>query len=94
MRIEHNDWACDNCKGRAVECIACGYSGTREGYWRMEELHGHALQDEHGPAARALELIEMLPDTLESRVLIVDHLARHAIRAEREIARAVERLTA
>lgn len=89
-RIEHEHWECPNCCGRAVECLDCGYSGTREGFWRMEELHAHAIEDEFGPAARALETIATIPDDLQSRALVVERIARDALQSEHELERAIE----
>ncbi len=81
--MRHEEWACPICDA-CGDCIECGSLGTREDYYRVQELHQRAIDDPQGIAARALEMIELLPD-LRDRTYWVDRMISGALRMERSL---------
>lgn len=77
-RIEHCHWTCPICDARG-DCIECASLGTAEAYYRVQELHQHAIDDEGGLAAEVLEKIATLPD-LRDRKYWVERMITGALR--------------
>lgn len=80
-RLEPQDWECPICHA-AGDCIECASLHTREDYYRVQELHQHAIEDENGIAARVLENIAALPD-LRDRKFWVSRMIDGALRQSR-----------
>ena len=83
-RIEHEDWMCPACDARG-DCLECGSLGTAEAYYKVQDLHAAAIQDENGTAARVLEHIELWPDDLPDRAYWIERMiqgARRQLRME------------
>lgn len=80
-RIEHENWECPVCRGRGWD-PECGGLGTREDYYRVQQLHEFAIRNEEGVAARTLQVIEFFPYDLKDRRYWVDRMIRGALRQE------------
>lgn len=79
-RIDHADWTCPICDARNPGCIECSGLGTAEAYYRTQELHVAAIEDESGTAAVVLEKIDLWPTDCPHRAYWVDRMITGALR--------------